>query len=131
MREMLPMKSSGKVRLMDGFCCSKCHWEQRFDEPKPIAGGGESAAARAAFDEHDCNDWAKREAQHFQLEHPPQVTVLCDDFTWRNAADYLELDEYGHEHRLCASHTSSGKHASVLTRREPNPELPYRSRSAA
>jgi hypothetical protein len=29
---------------MDGFCCSKCHWEQRFDEPKPIAGGGESAA---------------------------------------------------------------------------------------
>ena len=131
MREMLPIKAARDVRLVDGFYCSKCQWERRFDQAKAIVAGGSSATARASFDAHNCNDWARRQVQHFRLEHPAQETVLCDDFTCAKVADYLEVDEHGHEHCLCATHTSSGKHAAVLPARKPKPELPYRSRAAA
>jgi hypothetical protein len=67
----------------------------------------------------------------FQLHHPPDVTVLCDRMGCQQVADYLEVDDHGHEHRVCASHTDSKTHISVLATREPNPDIPFRHRPAA
>jgi hypothetical protein len=131
MREMLPIKSQSDVRLVDGFYCSRCQWERRFAEPRSIVADGWSATAKTAFEAHNCNNWARRQVQHFRLEHPAQETVLCDDFACAKVADYVEVDEHGHELCLCASHTSSGKYAAVLPARKPKPEVPYRSRAAA
>jgi hypothetical protein len=46
-------------------------------------------------------------------------------------ADYLEVDDHGHEYRVCASHTASKTHASRLPTRKPTPVLPFRSRPPA
>jgi hypothetical protein len=67
----------------------------------------------------------------FQLHHPPDVTVLCDRKGCEQVADYLEVDDYGHEYRVCTSHTDSKTHASRLPTRKPSPDLPFRSRPAA
>jgi hypothetical protein len=66
--------------------------------------------------------------EYFLLEHPPGSTVLCD--RCGQVADYLEVDG-GRESHVCASHTTSKKHVSRLSEREPNPALPYRARAAA
>jgi len=69
--------------------------------------------------------------EFFQLHHPPDVTVLCDHKGCEQVADYLEVDDHGHEYRVCASHTDSKTHASRLPTRKPNPDLLFRSRPAA
>jgi hypothetical protein len=46
-------------------------------------------------------------------------------------ADYLEVDDHGHEYRVCAMHTDSKTHASRLPTRKPRPDLPFRVRPAA
>ncbi len=75
----------------------------------------------------------KRKFEYFQLEHQRHEIVLCDNVGCEEVADYLALDEKGHEYRLCGSHTDNDNkpaHASQLPKRKPNPDLPYRSRSA-
>ena len=67
----------------------------------------------------------------FQLHHPLNATVLCDRKGCEQVADYLEVDDHGHEYRLCASHTDSKTHSSRLPTRKPSPDLPFRSRPAA
>jgi hypothetical protein len=67
----------------------------------------------------------------FHLHHPPDVTVLCDRKGCEQVADYLEVDDHGHEYRVCASHTDSKTHASRLPTRKPSPDLPFRSRPPA
>ncbi|HVH86740.1 MAG TPA: hypothetical protein VM912_08450, partial [Terriglobales bacterium] len=37
--------------------------------------------------------------EFFQLHHPPDVTVLCDRRGCEQVADYLEVDDHGHEYR--------------------------------
>jgi hypothetical protein len=69
--------------------------------------------------------------EFFQLHHPLNVIVLCDRKSCEQVADYLEVDDHGHEYRVCASHTDSKTHASRLPTRKPSPDLPFRSRPAA
>jgi hypothetical protein len=70
--------------------------------------------------------------EFFQLHHPPDVTVLCDRKGCEQVADYLEeVDDYGHEYRVCAMHTDSKTHASRLPTRKVSADLPFRSRPAA
>jgi len=69
--------------------------------------------------------------EFFQLHHPLNVIVLCDRKGCEQVADYLEVDDHGHEYRLCASHTDSKTHSSRLPTRKPSPDLPFRSRSAS
>jgi hypothetical protein len=69
--------------------------------------------------------------EFFHLDHPPDVTVLCDRKGCEQVADYLEVDDHGHEYRVCAWHTDSKTHASQLPTRESSPDLPFRSRPAA
>jgi hypothetical protein len=69
--------------------------------------------------------------EFFQLHHPPDATVLCDRKDCEQVADYLEVDDHGHEYRVCASHTDSKTHASRLPTRKPSPDLPSRSLPAA
>ena len=45
--------------------------------------------------------------EFFQLHHPLNATVLCDRKGCEQVADYLEVDDHGHEYRLCAMHTDS------------------------
>ena len=52
--------------------------------------------------------------EFFQLHHPLNATVLCDRKGCEQVADYLEVDDSGHEYRLCASHTDSKTHSSRL-----------------
>jgi hypothetical protein len=59
--------------------------------------------------------------QYFHLEQPPDDTVLCDLSGCAAIADYLEIEENGTEHHLCAFHTRSQIHASRLASRIPNP----------
>jgi hypothetical protein len=71
----------------------------------------------------------------FQLDHPLDETILCDNEGANKEgcdeiADYLEIDDQGHEFRLCKLHTSTDKHASQLPKRPPKSGLPYRSRPA-
>lgn len=71
--------------------------------------------------------------EYFRLEHPAGKVILCDysdHSVCEKIADYLELEE-DHEHFVCATHTSSDQHASVLLRRAPGAGYPYRSRRAA
>jgi hypothetical protein len=67
---------------------------------------------------------------YFRLEHPPDRVVLCDRLDCEDIADYLEVNEHGREDFLCAAHTSSERHASVLPKGSPRTEL-RRSRPAA
>jgi hypothetical protein len=69
--------------------------------------------------------------EYFRLQHPVGKVILCDESVCEEIADYLELDEEEHERFVCANHTSSDKHASVLLRRTPSGGYPYRSRHAA
>jgi hypothetical protein len=69
--------------------------------------------------------------EFFQLHHLPGVAVLCDRKGCEQVADYLEVDDYGDEHRACASHTESKTNAARLSTRKPSPDLPFRSRPAA
>jgi hypothetical protein len=69
--------------------------------------------------------------EYFRLEHPAGKVILCDHPVCDKIADYLELDEVDHEHVVCATHTSSDKHALVLYRRSPGAGYQYRSRHAA
>jgi hypothetical protein len=57
--------------------------------------------------------------EYFRLEHPAGKLILCDDSVCDEIADYLELDEADHEHFVCATHTSSDRHASVLPAAPP------------
>jgi hypothetical protein len=71
--------------------------------------------------------------EYFRLQHPAHKVILCDlsdHSVCEEIADYLELDEEDHEHFVCATHTRSDKHASVLLRRAPGAGYPYRSRHA-
>jgi hypothetical protein len=52
--------------------------------------------------------------EHFRLEHPPDRLILCNRYKCEDIADYLEVNEHGGEHCLCAAHTSSERHVSVL-----------------
>jgi hypothetical protein len=67
----------------------------------------------------------------FQLQHPLNATALCDRKGCEQVADYLEVDDHGHEYRVCAVHTDSKTHSSRLPTRKPSPNLPFRSRPAA
>jgi len=69
--------------------------------------------------------------KHFQLEHPPDRTIVCDDMACEAVADYLEVNEDGHEYFVCANHTSGETHASRLPNRAPGDGYPYRSKPAA
>lgn len=69
--------------------------------------------------------------EYFRLEHPAGKVILCDDSVCNEIADYLELDEEDHENFVCATHTGSTKHASLLLRRASGAGYPYRSRRAA
>ena len=68
--------------------------------------------------------------KHFRLEHPPDRLILCHRSNCEDIADYLEVNEHGREDFVCAAHTSSERHASVLPTGIPRAE-PHRSRPAA
>jgi hypothetical protein len=68
--------------------------------------------------------------EYFLLEHPPNRVILCNRSGCEGIADYLEINEQGCEDLVCAAHTSSERHASVLPNGIPSTE-PYRSRPAA
>jgi hypothetical protein len=68
--------------------------------------------------------------RYFLLEHPPDELIVCSRSECTDIADYLEVNEQGGEDFVCAAHTSSERHASVLPKRVPSTE-PDRSRSAA
>jgi hypothetical protein len=69
--------------------------------------------------------------EFFQLQHPLNASVLCDRKGCEQVADYLEVDDHGHEYRVCAVHTDSKTHSSRLPTRKPSPDFPFRSRPAA
>jgi len=69
--------------------------------------------------------------EYFRLEHPAGRLILCDHSACEEVADYLELEIDGREGFVCATHTASDKHASVLLRRVPRVGSQYRSRRAA
>ncbi len=68
--------------------------------------------------------------EYFLLEHPPDRLILCHRSGCEDIADYIEVNEQGCEDLVCAAHTSSERHASVLPKGIPSAE-PHRSRSAA
>ena len=51
---------------------------------------------------------------YFRLDHPPDRLILCNRSACEDIADYLEVNEQGREDLVCAAHTSSERHASVL-----------------
>jgi len=67
----------------------------------------------------------------YGLEHAAERIVLCDFMACENVADYIDVDEDGHEHFECAAHTNSTVHASRLPKRAPGAGYPYRSKAAA
>jgi hypothetical protein len=52
--------------------------------------------------------------EYFRVDHPPDRPILCDRSNCEEVADYQEINEQGIEDRVCAIHTSSERHASVL-----------------
>lgn len=68
--------------------------------------------------------------EYFRLEHPRDRLILCNRSSCEAIADYLEVNEQGLEDFVCAAHTSSKRHASVLPKRVPNAE-PRRGRRTA
>ena len=60
--------------------------------------------------------------EYFRFDHPPDRVILCDRSKCEEIADYLEINEQGHEDLVCAAHTSSERHASVLPEGVPNAE---------
>jgi hypothetical protein len=67
--------------------------------------------------------------EYFRLEHPPDRLILCNRSTCEEIADYLEVNEQHREELVCAAHTSSQRHASVLPKGVSSAE-PRRSRLA-
>lgn len=67
--------------------------------------------------------------EYFLLEHPPDRLILCNRSGCEDIADYLEVNEQGCEDLVCAVHTSSVMHASVLPNGIPSAE-PRRIRPA-
>jgi hypothetical protein len=68
--------------------------------------------------------------EYFSFDHPPDRLTLCNRSDCEGIADYLEVNEEGREDFVCAAHTSSERHASVLPKGAPSAE-PHRSRPAA
>lgn len=68
--------------------------------------------------------------KHFRLEHPPDRLFLCNRPDCEDIADYLEINEQGREDFVCATHTGSERHVSVLAKGVPSAE-PLRSRFVA
>ena len=68
--------------------------------------------------------------EYFRLDHPPDRLILCNRLNCEDIADYLEVSEQKREDFVCAAHTRSEKHASVLRQGAPSAE-PRRSRLAA
>jgi len=64
--------------------------------------------------------------EYYQLEHPRDRILLCTHSDCNEIADYLELTEAGAENVLCASHTSSERHVSVLQKHACRPGYPFR-----
>jgi len=69
--------------------------------------------------------------EYFFLDHPPDRLILCHRSNCVGIADYLEVNEHGREDFVCAAHTSSERHASVLPKGVPSGTEPRRSRTAA
>lgn len=67
---------------------------------------------------------------YYRTEHPATETLLCDHFC-DGVADYLEVNELGHEYLACRKHTASPRHAATLAKRTPNPRLPHRTKPVA
>jgi hypothetical protein len=68
--------------------------------------------------------------EYFRLDHPRDRLILCNRLNYEDIADYLEVNKHGREDFVCAAHTSSEKHASVLPKGLPGAD-PHRSRPAA
>ncbi len=68
--------------------------------------------------------------EYFRFDHPPDRLILCHRSKCKGIADYLEIDEQGLENLACALHTSSERHASVLTKGVPHAQR-HGSRTAA
>ena len=68
--------------------------------------------------------------EYFRLDHPPDRLILCNRSNCEDIADYLEVNERGREEFVCAAHTSSQRHASVLPKGVSSAE-PHGTRVAA
>jgi len=68
--------------------------------------------------------------EYFRLDHPPDRLILCNRSNCEDIADYLEVNEHGREDYVCAAHTSSKRHASVLPKGLPSVE-PHRNQRPA
>ena len=68
--------------------------------------------------------------EYFRFDHPPDRLILCHRSNCEGIADYLEINEQGREDLVCAAHTSSEMHASVLPKGIPHVER-HASRAAA
>jgi hypothetical protein len=55
--------------------------------------------------------------KYFRVDHPPDQLILCTRSGCESIADYLEVSENGGEAFVCAAHTKSERHASVLPER--------------
>ena len=64
--------------------------------------------------------------QYFHLEQPHDAMILCDQSGCDAISDYLEIEDDGTEHHLCAFHTRSQIHAFGLPTRSPDLNAPYR-----
>jgi hypothetical protein len=67
--------------------------------------------------------------EYFRFDHPPDRLTLCNRSNCEHIADYLEVNEE-REDFVCAAHTSSERHASVLPKGVLSAE-PHRSRTTA
>ena len=56
--------------------------------------------------------------EYFRLDHPPDRLFLCNRSNCEDIADYLEVEQSQEEY-VCAAHTSSQRHASVLPKGVP------------
>jgi len=95
---------------------------------------GNSAVAVNDVANRQVNHWllasAENSMKYFRFDHPPDRLTLCNRSNCGDIADYLEVNEEGREDFVCAAHTSSERHASVLPKGVPSAE-PHRSRPAA
>jgi hypothetical protein len=68
--------------------------------------------------------------EYFRFDHPPDRLIVCHRSNCEGIADYLEIDEQGREDLVCAAHTSSEMHSSVLSKGVPHAER-HGNRTAA
>jgi hypothetical protein len=66
--------------------------------------------------------------KYFRVDHPPDQLIPCNRSNCKGIADYLEVNEHEGENFVCAAHTGSERHASVLPERVPGAET-QRSRT--